>query len=552
VGDQTRERRAADAVEDGLRLYSQGDLRAALGVWRGALEMDPANKRARDYVKYVEEHFDILDEKIRSARARRASQERVATAMATGSAIEIEAEEGEEGDDYDSFEVDSEVGAAAESESEPTIEKLPETKRTIQGWQSKVVHRDAAARVIESVDEGWDLDGLDEFIGSGTSGGVFPKAQLPDVATDPLGDLAASDESLMSDPEAGEVTRPAPRAHRISVPPAPELNPYGMRDFEPDALAPTEAGRGRGLVAPADPAPAAEPEAEVRDVRVSFRTSTAPPPSHVPMPPAGPDEETMDRRDWALPATDGDVPPLELERGPERERRAPTEDPTIGASSVEVDDQLLSFEDQTQEARRVPMGAMEDAIADLGPAPPDPAVDPDGDRPTQLYARPSNASRAPQTISLTLASSELAAELDDAVTGEEGSPENIAARVRWLFERAGRELKAGRFSLAAVAVDLALSEHPDSAVAQKAVQSSRDLVYDVYRHYLGDLGLIPSLAQPIDSIPVHELDHRAAFLLTRVDGILTLEDILDVSGMARLEAYRHLCRLLMRGFLTVR
>jgi hypothetical protein len=28
--------------------------------------------------------------------------------------------------------------------------------------------------------------------------------------------------------------------------------------------------------------------------------------------------------------------------------------------------------------------------------------------------------------------------------------------------------------------------------------------------------------------------------------------VLDVSGMARLEAYRHLCRLLLRGILEVR
>ena len=546
MGDQTRERRAADAVEDGLRLYSQGDLRAALGVWRGALEMDPDNKRARDYVKYVEEHFDILDEKIRTARARRASEERVSIAMATGSAIEMVPDDGDGDDEYDAFEVAESAVGDEPADAEVTVEKVPETKRTMQGWESKVVHRDAAARMVESVDEGWDLDGLDEFIGSGTSGGVFPKAQLPDASES--ADLATSgDDSLMSDPEAGEVTLPAPRAYKISVPP-PAIQPFDISDFSPDLVETVEGVRGIAKTAPPEPpppiAPAAPPEPEVRDVRVSFRNSTAPPPARLPTPAVGPDEETMDRQPgWTIPATDGDVPPVEPGR------RAPTEDPTIGTSSVEVDDHLLSFEDQTLEGRRVPLSAMEDAIADLGPGA-EPG-DPDGDRPTQLYSRPSG-SRAPQTISLPLASTELAAELDEAVAGEEGTPDSIAARVRWLFERASRELKAGRFSLAAVAVDLALSEHPDSAVAQKAVQSSRDLVYEVYRNYLGDLGLVPALAQPIDSIPVHELDHRAAFLLTRVDGILTLEDILDVSGMARLEAYRHLCRLLMRGFLSVR
>jgi hypothetical protein len=89
-------------------------------------------------------------------------------------------------------------------------------------------------------------------------------------------------------------------------------------------------------------------------------------------------------------------------------------------------------------------------------------------------------------------------------------------------------------------------------VAQKLIHSNRDVLYEVYRGFLGNLHAIPSLAMPMDKIPMHELDHRSAFLLSRVDGVLTLEDVLDVSGMARLEAFRHLCRLLLRGILELR
>ena len=49
-----------------------------------------------------------------------------------------------------------------------------------------------------------------------------------------------------------------------------------------------------------------------------------------------------------------------------------------------------------------------------------------------------------------------------------------------------------------------------------------------------------------------ELDSRSAFLLSRVDGNLTFEEILDVAGMTRLEAFRYLARLLLRGILEVR
>ena len=49
-----------------------------------------------------------------------------------------------------------------------------------------------------------------------------------------------------------------------------------------------------------------------------------------------------------------------------------------------------------------------------------------------------------------------------------------------------------------------------------------------------------------------QIDTRAAFLLSRVDGNLSFEELIDVSGMTRLETLRHLTRLVTRGILSVR
>ncbi len=54
-----------------------------------------------------------------------------------------------------------------------------------------------------------------------------------------------------------------------------------------------------------------------------------------------------------------------------------------------------------------------------------------------------------------------------------------------------------------------------------------------------------------EKIPVHgeasaDLDPRSAFLLSRIDGAMTVEDVLDVSGMPRLEALRGLALLVRR------
>ena len=61
----------------------------------------------------------------------------------------------------------------------------------------------------------------------------------------------------------------------------------------------------------------------------------------------------------------------------------------------------------------------------------------------------------------------------------------------------------------------------------------------------------------LDKIPQHgnatpNLEPRSAFLLSRLDGSLTIEDVLDVSGMPRLEALRVLAELVVRGVIVLR
>jgi hypothetical protein len=130
--------------------------------------------------------------------------------------------------------------------------------------------------------------------------------------------------------------------------------------------------------------------------------------------------------------------------------------------------------------------------------------------------------------------------------------EQLRDRVGWLIERARQENREGRYPRAVVAVDLALDENPESAVVQKLIHTNRELFLEIYANYLGDMRAVPGLAMPMSAIPVNDLDHRAAFLLSRVDGVLSLEDVLDVAGMARLEAFRHLSRLMLRGILEIR
>ena len=48
------------------------------------------------------------------------------------------------------------------------------------------------------------------------------------------------------------------------------------------------------------------------------------------------------------------------------------------------------------------------------------------------------------------------------------------------------------------------------------------------------------------------LDHRAAFVLRFLDGMSTIEDVLDASGLPRIDALRILDDLLQRKVISMR
>jgi hypothetical protein len=84
---------------------------------------------------------------------------------------------------------------------------------------------------------------------------------------------------------------------------------------------------------------------------------------------------------------------------------------------------------------------------------------------------------------------------------------------------------------------------------QKLLQRNRDAIQAVFQQYLGNLQRQPTLARPLHELASAPIGPRAAFLLSRIDGMLSIDEVLDVSGMPRLEAYRHLCQLFLHGIL---
>lgn len=146
-------------------------------------------------------------------------------------------------------------------------------------------------------------------------------------------------------------------------------------------------------------------------------------------------------------------------------------------------------------------------------------------------------------------SAEILEQVDRGAPASETREERTRRRITALLERAATWSRDADFDRAVTAVDLALSEDPNSALAQKLIHRNRDAIMNAFQAFLGDLQRTPNLARPLHELASAPISPRAAFLLSRVDGTLSLDEILDVSGMPRMEAYRYLCQLFLRGIL---
>jgi hypothetical protein len=91
----------------------------------------------------------------------------------------------------------------------------------------------------------------------------------------------------------------------------------------------------------------------------------------------------------------------------------------------------------------------------------------------------------------------------------------------------------------ALAVAESMLERDEADIdAQRYAQSCRDVLTQMYTARLGALSQHVRVAVPGDQIRWLSLDHRAGFVLSLIDGSSTVEELLDISGMNRLDALR--------------
>ena len=106
-------------------------------------------------------------------------------------------------------------------------------------------------------------------------------------------------------------------------------------------------------------------------------------------------------------------------------------------------------------------------------------------------------------------------------------------------------LQAGDLGAAIDACEQVLAE--SGGLGGKVASDHLPLVEQIYGALLGGADRVPTHGRAMG-----DLEPRSAFLLSRIDGSMTVEDVLDVSGMPRLEALRVMALLVRRGAVVIK
>ncbi len=109
----------------------------------------------------------------------------------------------------------------------------------------------------------------------------------------------------------------------------------------------------------------------------------------------------------------------------------------------------------------------------------------------------------------------------------------------------------GDFSGALILAEGILDHDPESVDALLYAEHCRDVLKQMYISRLGGVKRVPEVVVSDEQLRWLNLDHRAGFLLSLVDGHSSFEEVLDVSGMPPVEALRLLLELLQQNVIRV-
>jgi len=570
-------------IEEGLTLYGQGDLDGALLVWEQVLTVDPENAQANSYVDYVRMNYELLtsdlgDEDAAPFGIADDGEPEYQIEIMPGEAPSAHAPSqidpldagwfiGEEPASGASSSPPASVAspAASTSGASPGVTEGSDSSMTLEldGNESSldrssgaVSFEDATREYSRGTPRASEPTASAEFSPEATPG--FGASQPTDVRRRDLGFVRPTSSMDVEPPEPQRKRTPTAQPQELQI---TLRSPQHGEDVDTAQIRPDRLGElssfDRSYAAHASGEPDRAEDDDLisslpsprathvtRDLpanivpphqRAAFEALELDPPIEPPPPLPSATTRELSPRDLAVAfsatATQefGDRPTQQVGRPASFDQLQL--DPLVSAPTRELGLRGPGGGRTTTEEQPLPTGSRS--------APIDSEPDFEGTRGDIVLSFDPIDARTAQILD----------EVDRGAPASEPREEKTRRRITALIDGAQIWAATEELDKAVAAIDLALSEDPNSALAQKLIHRNRETIMAVFQGFLGDLARQPALARPLHELGSAPISPRAAFLLSRVDGNLSIDELLDVSGMPRLEAYRYLCQLFLRGIL---
>jgi hypothetical protein len=123
--------------------------------------------------------------------------------------------------------------------------------------------------------------------------------------------------------------------------------------------------------------------------------------------------------------------------------------------------------------------------------------------------------------------------------------EDLRASATELLGECRTALSENRAGPAALAAELALqlAERAPPPGVDDLIAPALALFERAFRAFMGNPLACPIRATPVETLADHGLDERAAFLMSRMDAMTSLADLIDGSGLKRFDALRVIAAL---------
>jgi hypothetical protein len=163
---------------------------------------------------------------------------------------------------------------------------------------------------------------------------------------------------------------------------------------------------------------------------------------------------------------------------------------------------------------------------------------------------PSVASSTSPPSGGTPSPSNIEAAVLGAIQGSAPAPEITERTIEDPVAEMRERASLGDYTGALEMAELILAADPASLEAAECVENCRSVLENMYAARLGPSSGVPVVVVPQAQMQWLSIDHRAGFVLSLIDGFSTLEMIIDVSGMQKLDALRILHALVQQRIVS--